>query len=403
MGFKALGGVRVLEYCHGISGPHCTKLMADLGAEVVHIEVPGRGDDTRRLPPFPGDAPHEEKSGLFLFLNTNKLGITLNPRLPAGNEIFRRLTSTVDVLVEDWAPGHLEEMGLGYEDLRRLNPGLVMASITPFGRSGPYKGYKAYALNISHGSGQGYMLPLLSPHLERPPVKIGGSCTDYDSGQTTAVAILAALYSRAITGKGQFIEVSQQEAVLSLQRIENVVFANSGEVLSRKGPEGERTITQMFECKDGHVVSVTPLEHQKKALAKLPEADGPAQPAGEDSTGSSQNSEVLRERLAAWMRQHTTEEVCTRGQSLGVPISPISSPKDVATSKQMNCRGFFAEVEHPVAGKLKMPARPCHFSRTPFELERAAPLLGEHNEIIYCERLGYDKQELQALQETGVI
>jgi crotonobetainyl-CoA:carnitine CoA-transferase CaiB-like acyl-CoA transferase len=403
MGFKALEGVRVLEYCHGISGPYCTKLMADLGAEVVHLEVPGKGDDTRRLPPFPGDAPHEEKSGLFLFLNTNKLGITLNPRLPAGKEIFQRLARTADVLVEDWAPGRMEEMGLGYEDLRRLNPSLVMASITPFGRSGPYKGYKAYGLNISHGSGQAYMLPLLSPHLERPPVKIGGRCTDYDSGQTTAVAILAALYSRGMTGKGQFIEVSQQEAVLSLQRIENVVFANSGEILTRKGPKEERTITQRFECKDGHVVSVTPLEHQKKALAKLLQADGPTQPAGEDSSGSLQDFEILYEKLTAWMRQHTTEEVCTKGQSLSVPISPISSPKDVATSKQMNGRGFFAEVEHPVAGKLKMPARPCRFSRTPFALERAAPLLGEHNEIIYCQRLGYDKQKLRALQEIGVI
>jgi len=403
VGFKALEGVRVLEYCQGISGPFCTKLMADLGAEVIHLEFPGRGDDTRRLPPFPGDVPNEEKGGLFLFLNTNKLGITLNPRLAAGGGIFRRLASVVDVLVEDWSPGYMEELGLGYGDLRRLNPGLIMASITPFGRSGPYKGYKAYGLNISHGSGQGYMLPLLSPNLERAPVKIGGSCTDYDSGQTAAVAVLAALYSRAITGKGQFIEVSQQEAVLSLQRIENVVFANSGEVLTRKGPEGERTVTRMFECQDGHVVSVTPLDHQKKGLAELAETSGPAEPAGEVGSGSRQNSAALNERLVAWMRRHTTEEVCTKGQSLNVPISPISSAKDVAMSKQMNGRGVFAEVEHPVAGKLRMPARHCRFSRTPFELERAAPLLGEHNDTIYCERLGYDEQELRALQETGVI
>jgi crotonobetainyl-CoA:carnitine CoA-transferase CaiB-like acyl-CoA transferase len=399
VGFKALEGVRVLDYCQGISGPYCTKLMADLGAEVIHLEFPGRGDDTRRLPPFPGDVPNEEKSGLFLFLNTNKLGITLDPRLPAGKEIFLRLASAADVLVEDWAAGHMETMGLGYGDLRKLNPGLIMASITPFGRSGPYKDYKAYGLNISHASGQGYMLPLLSPHLGRPPVRIGGNCTDYDSGQTTAVAVLAALYTKRITGKGQFIEVSQQEAVLSLQRIENVVFANDGEILTRKGPEGERVVTQMFQCKDGYVVSVTPLDHQKEALAKLPEEAGAAPPFGAD-TGC---FEALRQRLDLWMGQHTVKEVCAKGQSLSVPISPVSSPADVATSEQLNSRGFFAEVEHPVAGKLKVPARPCHFSKTPFALERAAPLLGEHNENIYCERLGYDRQELRALQETGVI
>ena len=386
MGFKALEGVRVLEYCGGISAPYCTKLMADLGAEVIHLESPGEGDDTRRLPPFAGDAPHEEKSGIFLFLNTNKLGITLNPRLPAGKDIFRRLVSTVDVLVEDWPPGRMEEMGFGYEELQPLNPGLVMASITPFGRSGPCKTYKAYGLNISHVSGQAYMLPLPSPHFERAPVKTGGHCTDYDSGQTTAVALLAALYRKAITGTGQFIEVSQQEAVLSLQRIENVVFANGGEILSRKGPEADQRITRMFETKDGYVVSVTPLDHQKQALAKL--ADSP---------------DLSRERLAAWMRQHTSQEICTKGQSLNCPISPMGSPADVARSKQMNARGFFAEIEHPIAGTLKIPARPCHFAKTPFGLERAAPLLGEHNDIIYRERLGYEGDELRALREIGVI
>jgi len=398
MGLKALAGVRVLEYCRGISGPYCTKLMADLGAEVIHLEFPGRGDDTRRLPPFPGDARHEEKSGLFLFLNTNKLGITLDPRLPAGREIFRRLVCGADVLVEDGPPGEMEEMGLGYEALRLLNPGLVMASITPFGRSGPYKGYKAYGLNISHVSGQGYMLPVPSPHLDRAPVKIGGSCTDYDSGQATAVAILAALYSRRISGKGQFIEVSQQEAVLSLQRVENVVFANGGEILSRKGLETDSGITNMFLCKDGYAVSVTPQDHQKQALAKLADsADTQARRAGDESP------EATRARLAAWARERTTAEVCAKAQSLSVQMSPISSPAEVARSPQMKARGFFAEMEHPIAGALEIPARLCHFSRTPVELARAAPLLGEHNDFIYRERLGYEIDELRALQDTGVI
>ncbi len=385
MGFKALEGVRVLEYCHGISAPYCTKLMADLGAEVIHIEFPGKGDDTRRLPPFAGDAPHPEKSGIFLFLNTNKLGITLNPQLPAGKDIFRRLVSTVDVLVEDWPPGHMEDLGFRYEALRSLNPGLVMASITPFGRSGPYKSYTAYGLNVSHVSGQAYMLPLPAPHLERAPVKTGGHCTDYDSGQTTAVAVLAALYRRAITGTGQFIEVSQQEAVLSLQRVENVVFPNSAEIMSRK-PKVDHGVTRFFQSKDGYVVSVTALDHQKKALAKL--ADCP---------------DLSRQRLAAWMRERTSEEICTKGQALSVPISPMSSPADVVRSKQLTARGFFAEVEHPIAGKLTIPARPCHFSRTSFELERAAPQLGEHNDSIYRERLGFAADALRAWQEAGVI
>lgn len=388
MGFKALRGVKVLEYCHGISGPYCTKLMADLGAEVIHIEAPGKGDETRRLPPFPGDVPDPEKSGLFLFLNTNKFGITLNPQLLAGKDMFRRLAAGVDVLVEDWAPGYMEDMGLGYTDLRSLNPGLVMASITPFGGTGPYKRYKAYGLNISHVSGQGYMLPLPSPNLERAPVKIGGHCTDYDSGQATAVAVLAALFWKGITGKGQHIDVSQHEAVLSLQRVENVVFADGGDVLTRKGPESDKGITRMFQCKDGYVIAVVPQDHQKRALAKLVECEGP---------------EVLGERAVEWIGQRTAGEVWAKAQSLSCPISPVSSPGDVARSKQIEARGFFEEVEHPVAGKVKVPAQLCHFSKTPFQLERAAPQLGEHNELIYGERLGYEPDELRALRATGVI
>jgi len=402
MAVAALEGIRVLEYCHGISGPYCTKLLADLGAEVMHLEPPGNGDDTRRLPPFPNDLPHDEKSGIFLFLNTNKLGLTLDPRLPAGGEIFRRLARTVDVLVEDGPPGHMEALGLGFEDLRRLNPRLIVTSITPFGRRGPYSRYKAYGLNIAHVSGQGYTLPLPSPHLERAPVKVGGHCTEYDSGQTAAVALLAALYARALTGVGQLIEVSEQDAVLSLQRVENVAFANGGELMTRKGPQSDRGVAQMFQCSDGYVVSVTPLDHQKAALAKLAEMALP-EPPDDDRAGGTEGSGGVRARLAAWMREHTRAEVCARAQALSVPISPVSSSADVAQSPQMNARDFFAEVTHPVAGRLRLPARPCHFSRTPFELRHAAPLLGEHNELVYGQRLGYGADELQALHDSGVI
>ncbi|GAF88197.1 unnamed protein product, partial [marine sediment metagenome] len=255
MATKALEGVRVLEYCTTNSGPYCTKLMADLGAEVIHLEPPGTGDDARRSPPFPRDVPHPEKSGLFLFLNSNKLGITLDPQLPQGRKIFEQLVSDVDVLVEDCPPKQMERMGLGYDDLRQLNPGLIMASITPFGRNGPYQDYGAHALNISQVSGQGYLLPLPSPHLERAPTMVAGGCTDYDSGQTAAVAILSALYSRGTTGKGQFIEVSKQETLLSYQKVEAVIFANTGETSSRKGPKTEHLITMLFRCKDGHVIS----------------------------------------------------------------------------------------------------------------------------------------------------
>jgi crotonobetainyl-CoA:carnitine CoA-transferase CaiB-like acyl-CoA transferase len=404
MAGKALEGVRVLEYCSTNSGPYCTKLMADLGAEVIHVEPPGTGDDVRGSPPFPQDVPHPEKSGLFLFLNTNKLGITLDPRLPRGKEIFEELVREVDVLVEDWTPSHMEDLGLGYEDLKRLNPGLIMASIAPFGRSGPYRDYKAHGLNISQVSAQGYLLPLPSPDLERAPTMVGGSCTDYDSGQTAAVAVLSALYSKGITGKGQLIEVSKQEAVLSYQKVEAVIFANTGETSTRKGPRTERLITKLLPCKDGHVVMVTPLDHQWEALMKLVGSeDWPDPELSRDPKRRAENPKAMLEVIGEWMKKHTKDEIWRKAQASSCPITPIDSAEDVVNSDQMKARGFFEEVEHPVAGRLKMPARPYHFSETPCELERAAPRLGEHNETVYRERLGYDTEELRKLEKAGVI
>jgi len=396
----------VLDYCGTNTGPYCTKLMADLGAEVIHVEPPETGDAARRSPPFPGDVSHPEKSGLFLFLNTNKLGITLNPRLPQGREILQKLAGEVDVLVEDWPPGHMEELGLGYDDLRERNPGLIMASITPFGRSGPYKDYRAYPLNIAHVSGQGYVLPMPSPDLERAPTMIGGNCTEYDPGQTAALAVLAALYSRGITGKGQLVEVSMQEAVLAMQRVEAVIFPNAGEVSTRQGPRTERLITMMFRCRDGHVVMVTPLEHQWEALMKLIGNTEWFEKAKESSSKPrvrAEDPEAMLERIGSWMAKYTREEVCSKAQALSCPLAPINSSEDVVHSEQMEAREIFVDMEHPEAGRLRIPSAPYRFSKTPWTLERAAPLLGEHNETVYCDRLGYDREELKALRDAGVI
>jgi crotonobetainyl-CoA:carnitine CoA-transferase CaiB-like acyl-CoA transferase len=394
----------VLEYCGTNTGPYCTKLMADLGAEVIHVEPPKTGDDARRSPPFPGDVSHPEKSGLFLFLNTNKLGITLDPRLPRGKEIFEKLAGEVDVLVEDWPPGHMEELGLGYDDLGERNPGLIMASITPFGRSGPYKDYRAYPLNVAHVSGQGYVLPLPSPHLERAPTMIGGNCTEYDPGQTAALAILAALYSRGLTGRGQLVEVSMQEAVLAMQRVEAVIVANGGEVTTREGWRTEKLITMMFACQDGHVVMVTPQEHQWEALMKLiGNTEWFEQEPSAGSRVRAEDPEAMVERIGSWMAKHTREEICSRAQALSCPIAPISSSEDVVNSEQMKVRGIFVDMEHPEAGELRIPSAPYHFSKTPWKLERTAPLLGQHNETVYCDRLGYDEKELKKLRDAGVI
>ncbi|MBU1904949.1 MAG: CoA transferase, partial [Proteobacteria bacterium] len=265
---RALDGVKVLEYCSMVSGPYCAKIMADLGAEVLKIEPPVDGDPARRMPPFPEDKPHPEKSGLFLYLNTNKKGITLNPEKPRGKQLFLELAKRADILVEDHPPGDMEQMGLGYNYLRAINKGLIVTSITPFGLTGPYRNYKGRALNMSHISGQAYLLPLLSPHSDRPPVKAGGNTSDYDPGLVAVVAVLAALYWKGLSGQGQHIDMSKQEALISMQRVESVTYANDQIVMTRTGNK-TRMPGGVLPCKDGHIVVITPEEHQWDALMTL--------------------------------------------------------------------------------------------------------------------------------------
>jgi len=405
MAGKALNGIKILEYCDTVSGAYCTKLMADLGAEVIKIEAPGIGDGARRKPPFPNNIPDPEKSGLFLYINTNKYGVTLDPSKPLGNKIFKELVKDVDILVEDKPPGEMAKMGLDYDDLNKLNSGLIMTSITPFGRSGPYKDYKAYQLNISHVSGQGYLLPMPALKSDRPPVKVGGNSGNFDPAIVASVAIMAALFWKGKTGKGQFIEMSKQEALMSMQRVESVTFPDSGINMTRVGMAQKRSPDGVMPCKDGYVVVVTPEEHQWESFMKLiGDPDWAKEEWCKDWINRSGNVDRIQEPILEWMKEHTKEEIFRKGQAMSVPAAPMNASKDVVESPQFNARNFFVEMEHPAVGKIdKFPSSPYRFSKTPWKIERPAPLLGEHNEVIYCERLGYTKEDLEKFKASETI
>jgi len=377
--------------------------MADLGANVIKIEPPGEGDPARKMPPFPEDKPHPEKSGLFIYLNTNKRGITLDPETPRGKQIFLELAENADVLVEDLPPGRMEEMGLGYEDLKAVNPGLIVTSITPFGLSGPYRDYKGRALNMSHASGQAFLLPLLSPHPDRPPVKPGGHASDYDPGLAAVVAVLAAIYHKGVSGRGQHIDMSKQEALISMQRVESVTYANDELVMTRTGNMA-RMPGGVLPCKDGHIVVITPQEHQWKALMKLI-GDPPwsREPWCDDRDARNQHANEINKLLIEWTTRHTKEEIFRKGQALSCPVSPSNSVEDLMNSEQLKAREFFRDVSHPQVGQFQMPSSASRFSESPWRFERNAPLLGESNEEIYIETLGYTREDLDTLKSEGVI
>jgi len=396
----ALAGVKVLEYSEMVSGPYCAKLLADLGAEVIKVERPVTGDQARSRGPFLHDTPHPERSGLFLYLNTSKLGVTLDPQNEAGKSIFLELVRWADILIEDTTPGTMESMGLGYESLSETNPSLVMTSITPFGQTGPYKRYKAHHLNIYHASGQAQFGYTESRGQGIPPTKGGGFVGDYDAGLSGAVATLAALHKRGSGGPGQHVDVSRQENLISLDRVDIGSFANDPNAGSRR----RGMLGGLMPCRDGYVIVVAPQQHQWQALVKL--LGEPEWATGEkckDEWHRADNAAEFQPLIEEWMLQHDKDEVYQRGQSLGCPVAPINSAEDVFNSAQVKHREFFAEIEHPEAGRLSYPSAAYRLSETPWRASRSAPLLGQDNEDIYRKRLGHSEDEMARLREQGAV
>jgi len=400
---RALDGVKVVEYSSFVAGPYCAKLLADLGAEVIKIERPGTGDEARARGPFLHDTPHPDLSGLFLYLNSNKLGVTLNLDSATGRSIFRRLMVSADVLIEDCPPGKLKDLGLGYDTFAEMNPRLVMMSITPFGQTGPYRNYKSYYLNTYHAGGAGYLLPSSSPDLDREPIKGPGFLGEYDGGLCAAVAILGALYWRGVSGLGQHIDVSKQEALMALEKMELSRFHAEGKNPTR-GP-GVRPPMKFMRSKNGGLILLeAPRDNQWKGLVELMgNPEWAKDEKYETEQGRREHGEELRAHLDEWAQNYTTDELFHGVQGKQCPAAPVNSVGELLSSPQIQAREFLTEIEHPVAGRLAYPATPYHFSKTPTGMERPAPLVGQHNEEIFCHRLGYTREELVKFKEAGVI
>jgi CoA:oxalate CoA-transferase len=402
MAKAALEGVRVIEYCEMVAGPFCTRLLSDLGAEVIKVEAPGTGDPTRQRGPYPGDLPHPEKSGLFLCLNMNKKSITLNPGVETGREILTKLLKRADIFVEDKTPAIMKRFALDYENLKRVNPHLIVVSITPFGQTGLHRDYKMYPLNTFHSGGEGYLLPPGSQYLNREPIKAGRFVGEYDVGLSTAIATVAALYARGVTGEGQYVDVSKQEALIALERVQIARYGNEGFV-GKRDTVKHRGGAGIMSCKDGYVIAELLMEHQWQAFVKfMGNPEWVKDERFKDEDARYEHQDVLNQLIQGWMKEHTKDEIYHGGQAKGCPTSPLCTAEDLLNSEQLRERGFFVEFSHPVAGKLKYPSVPYQMSKTPIMERRAAPLLGQDNEEIYT-ALGYSRQELVKMRQAGII
>jgi len=397
MTMGALSGIWALELGGMVAAPYCAKLLADLGADVVKVEAPGLGDPARRRGPFPDDVPHLERSALFLYLNTSKRGITLNLQSETGRSIFRDLVRDVDVLIEDWTPGTLERLGLGYPQLAELNSRLIVSSITPFGQTGPYRDYRSHHLNLYHAGGHSSPFHVPGGAEGRPPPKAGGNLGDYDAGLTAAIGTIAAVIGRAASGRGQHVDLSKQEAMMCMERVD------IGRLTNDPNPQPRRMVGGLTRAKDGYLM-VTPLEkHQWESLIRaMGEPEWSKAEWCKEETGRLEHAAEAKEHLDAWAAQRTRDEIYHTCQAEGTPAGPVRNVAEVQSWEQAKAREFFREIDHPVAGTLAYPTAPYRFSKTPWA-GSSAPLLGEHNAEVYCDGLGYSRQELARLSAAGVV
>jgi len=401
---QALSDLKILEYGHLASAAYCAKLMADLGAEVIKVEHPGTGDDARRNGPFYQDAPHPERSGMFLYYNMNKMGITLNLEVSTGRRIFRDLIKQTDIFIHNMPPLRMEELGLDYETFREINPGLIMTSITPYGLTGPHRDYKANDLVAFHSGGLGYGTPTFVEDPEtQPPLKAGGNQAYMAAAVAAAGATMGAVLARSLTGEGQHVDLSQQEALAYLVR------PTIGAYFYGNPPRG-RTIADrlalggLFECEDGYC-SIS--AGNDRFWNGLMEAMGNPEWSTEDicqtQESRAQHVDVLRILIQDWIKGWKKHELYDLLQKHHVPAFPVNRTNDVVNTPQLRDRGFFVQVDHPETGSILYPGAPHKFSDPHWQIKRPAPRLGEHNQEVYCGRLGFSNEELALLRETGVI
>ncbi len=405
---------RVLDLCDQ-KGIFCGRILADLGADVIKIEKPG-GDPSRNLGPFYGDTSDQQENLFWLAYNANKRSITLDIERPEGKEIFKRLVKRADVVLESFPPGTMKDLGLGYEDLLKVNSRLMMTSISPFGQSGPYRDFKASDLTLWCLGGMAYV----SGDPDRPPVQVSSPQSYLHGAAAAAAATLIALYYRELTGEVQWVDVSIQEAVV--HTLMNVVqfWDVCGIVLKRSGAfrTGLSTAANqrlIWRCKDGYVnfpIYATAGGARSNAkLVRWMESEGIRDEYLSSirweefdlSTAPQEQFDRVENSIGRFFRSHTMDELYQGAIERGIMLYPAYGPREIEEDPQLMARGFWSNVNHPELGEITyFPGSPFVFSGKRKNIRRA-PLLGEHNKEIYCTELKISEEKLINLKETGVI
>jgi crotonobetainyl-CoA:carnitine CoA-transferase CaiB-like acyl-CoA transferase len=393
---RPLDGVRVVDLSRVLAGPYATMLLADMGAEVIKVEEPGKGDDTRAWPAFVGG-----QSTYFMSVNRGKKSLTLDLKQEAGKTVLRKLLAGADVLLENFRPGTLARLGFGWDAVHALNPRLVYASISGFGESGPEAGRPGYDLIIQGESG----VMDLTGFPDGPPVKVGNSIADLAAGTMAAHGIVLALLARERTGAGQKVEIAMLEVMASLLTYQGQAYLATGVSPRRKGNQHPSIVPyEVFQAADGYLtVGVANNSLWGRFCQAIDAPELATDPRFDTEARRVEHREVLVPLLGRIVATRPAAEWLARLERAGVPAGKIKSVGEALESEHLKARGAIVAVSHPAAGRMRMVGPPVRLSATPAEVTGPAPLLGEHTDEILMKLLGYSSESVAELREAGVV
>ena len=393
-----LNGFRVLDFGSGISAPWCAKILADYGAEVIKVETPDSGDLSRRTGPFADDDPNLEKSLTFLYLNTNKKSVTLDLSSVSGRRLLHRLIADADVLVENQPPGVSKDLGLDYESLAAVNPGLVVTSIAPFGQTGPYHDFEATDIVTYALSGLMYH----SGDSDQPPLRNVLDQSFYVAGANGAAATQIALFARLSSGEGQHVDVSAAEC-LGAHLVQPLPYYNYMGAIKGRRPVRGAGFEELMPARDGYVAPSVQGSRPWEVIADLIGLEELHDEKFSTGAGRVANGEELKELLTKGLAQWDRMPLFLASGEARLVFGMAQDAGDLVDCPHLEARNFFVEVDHPVVGQAKYPGMSVRLPGEPITATQPAPLLGQHNAEIYVEKLGYSSSDLVALRQLGVI